>query len=153
MYQWVNTCLQASSGLYYDHVNPGGSVNTTIWSYNQGTMIGADVLLYDLSNNAIYLSAAQRTAAAAVTYFGTGTTLANQGPAFSSIYFRNLFVLNTVAPNSSYVTEAQIYATFMWTHRQHSTGLFLQKGKTNGVNGTAPMIEIYSLLAGSTPKP
>ena len=52
MYQWVDTCLESPDGLYYDHVNPGGSVNTTIWSYNQGTMIGAGVLLYQITGNA-----------------------------------------------------------------------------------------------------
>ncbi|HXW34547.1 MAG TPA: glycoside hydrolase family 76 protein [Acidimicrobiales bacterium] len=107
MYQWVNTCLEASSGLYYDHVNSDGSVNTTIWSYNQGTMIGADVLLYSTYKDLTYLRYAKRTASAAVAYFGTGATLDDQGPAFNSIYFRDLFVLKGVAPNNSYAREAR----------------------------------------------
>jgi len=152
MYQWVNRCLTAPGGLYYDHVNPGGSVNTTIWSYNQGTMIGAGVLLYQITGTASYLDAAQNTAGAAVSYFGTGTTLENQGPAFDAIYFRDLFVLGQVQPTSAYGSEAQAYANFMWSQRA-SSGLFLQNGQTNGVNGTAPMVEIYSLLAGSTARP
>ncbi len=152
MYQWVDTCLASSSGLYYDHVNPGGSVNTTIWSYNQGAMIGAGVLLYQITANASYLTAAENTATAAVSYLGTGTTLQSQGPAFNAIYFRDLFVLNQVQPNSAYGAQAQAYATYMWTQR-NSSGLFLQNGKTNGVNGTAPMVEIYSLLAGSPARP
>ena len=152
MYQWVNMCLKTSSGLYYDHVNPGGSINTTIWSYNQGAMVGAGVLLYQITGNAGYLAAAQDTAEAAVTYFGTGTTLQNQGPAFNSIYFRDLLVLNEAEPNSAYGSEAQSYATYMWTQR-NASGLFLQNGNTNGVNGTAPMVEIYSLLAGSPAQP
>jgi hypothetical protein len=153
MYEWVNTCLESPSGLYYDHVNPGGSVNTTIWSYNQGTMIGAGVLLYQITGNASYLTAAQRTAGAAVSYFGTGSTLQNQGPAFNAIYFRDLFVLGQVQSNSAFSSEAQAYAAYMWTQRATPSGLFLQNGQTNGVNGTAPMVEIYSLLAGSTPRP
>jgi hypothetical protein len=40
----------------------------------------------------------------------------------------------------------------MWTQR-NASGLFLQNGNTNGVNGTAPMVEIYSLLAGSPALP
>jgi len=152
MYQWVNTCLESPSGLYYDHVNPGGTVNTTIWSYNQGTMVGAGVLLYQITGNAQYLTAAENTAGASVSYFGTGTTLQNQGPAFNAIYFRDLFVLSQIQPNSAYGTEAQTYATYMWTQR-NSSGLFLQNGQTYGVNGTAPMVEIYSLLAGSPARP
>jgi predicted alpha-1,6-mannanase (GH76 family) len=152
MYQWVTTCLSSSGGLYDDHVNPGGSVNTTIWSYNQGTMVGAGVLLYQITGNASYLNAAETTAAAAVSYFGTGTTLQNQGPAFNAIYFRDLFVLGQIQPNSAYSTEAQTYATFMWTQRAAS-GLFLQNGQNYEVNGTAPMVEIYSLLSGSIARP
>jgi predicted alpha-1,6-mannanase (GH76 family) len=152
MYNWVNTCLAAPGGIYYDHVNPGGSVNTTFWSYNQGTMVGAGVLLYQITGTPSYLTAAESTAEAAVSYFGTGTTLQNQGPAFNAIYFRDLFVLGQIQPNSAYSAEAQAYATYMWTQRA-SSGLFLQNGQTNGVNGTAPMVEIYSLLAGSTPRP
>ncbi len=152
MYQWVDKCLEAPGGLYYDHVNPGGSLNTTIWSYNQGTMVGAGVLLYQITGNAGYLTAAEATAGAAVTYFGTGTTLQNQGPAFNAIYFRDLLVLNQEQANSAYASEAQSYATYMWTQR-NADGLFLQNGNTNGVNGTAPMVEIYSLLAGSPAQP
>ncbi len=154
MYQWVKTCLTSTSsiGLYDDHVNPGGSVNTTIWSYNQGTMVGAGVLLYQITGNSSYLTAAESTAQAALTYLGTGTTLQSQGPAFNAIYFCDLFVLGQIQPNSAYGTEAQTYATYMWTQRA-SSGLFLQNGQTYGVNGTAPMVEIYSLLAGSTARP
>ena len=152
MYQWVNTCLKSPDGLYYDHVNPGGTVNTTIWSYNQGTMVGAGVLLYQITGNAGFLTAAQGTAEAAVAHFGTGSTLQTQGPAFNAIYFRDLFVLNQVQANSAYGSEAQAYATYMWTQR-NASGLFLQNGNTNGVNGTAPMVEIYSLLAGSPALP
>jgi hypothetical protein len=150
MYQWVVTCLGTSSGLYNDHVNPDGSVNTAIWSYNQGVMVGAGVLLSDATGNSSYLSQAEQTAAAAVSHFGTGTTLDNQGPAFNAIYFRNLFFLDQVAPDPSYATEAQSFASTMWAQRQSGTGLI---DPQYGVNGSAPMVEIFSLLAGSPPAP
>ena len=131
-------------------MNANGSIDTTVWSYNQGVMVGAGALLYRATGDTTYLSEAERTAAAAVAYFGTGTTLANQGPAFDAIYFRNLFLLGTIAPNPSYTAQAQSYATSMWTQRQATTGLI---DPDLGVNGTAPMVEIYSLLAGSPPTP
>ena len=55
-----------------------------IWSYNQGVMVGAGVLLYKLTGTSTYLSQAEQTASAAVAYFGTGPTLINQGPAFNA---------------------------------------------------------------------
>jgi len=150
LYQWVVTCLGTTSGLYNDHVNPNGSVNTAIWSYNQGVMVGAGALLYQLTGNNTYLNQAQQTASAAVSYFGTGTALVNQGPAFNAIYFRNLFLLNTFVHNTAYASEAQSFASTMWTQRQAGTGLI---DPQYGVNGTAPMVEIYALLAGSSPTP
>jgi len=150
MYQWVVTCLGTASGLYSDHVNPNGSVNTAIWSYNQGVMVGAGVLLYQLTGNNTYLNQAQQTAAAAVSDFGTGTALVNQGTAFNAIYFRNLFLLNQVVPNATYASEAQSFASTMWAQRQAGTGLI---NPQYGVNGTAPMVAIYALLAGSSPTP
>jgi hypothetical protein len=96
------------------------------------------------------LSQAEQTASAAVLYFGTGSTLVNQGPAFNAIYFRNLLFLNSVAPDDGYASEAQSFGSTMWAQRQSSTGLI---DPQYGVNGTASMVEIYSLLAGSQPTP
>lgn len=150
IYGWVRTCLLQSSDLYGDHVNPNGTLNTTIWSYNQGVMIGAGVLLYRATGDSTYLEEAEQTASAAVAYFGTGSTLLNQGPAFDAIYFRSLLFLGGVAPDSAYTAEARSFAQSMWSQRQTTTGLI---DPQYGVNGTAPMVEIFSLLAGSAPVP
>lgn len=150
MYQWAVNCLGTAGGLYHDHVNADGTINSTIWSYNQGVMVGAGVLLYKLTGTSTYLSQAEQTASAAVVYFGTGPTLINQGPAFNAIYFRNLLFLNSLAPDEGYASQAQSFGSSMWTQRQVSTGLI---DPQYGVNGTAPMVEIYALLAGSSPMP
>ena len=52
MYQWAVTCLRTPGALYHDHVNADGSINSTIWTYNQGVMVGAGVLLYKLTGTA-----------------------------------------------------------------------------------------------------
>ena len=150
MYQWAVTCLRTPAGLYNDHINADGSVNSTIWSYNQGVMVGAGVLLNKLTGTSAYLRQAEQTASAALLYFGTGSTLINQGPAFNGIYFRNLLFLNSVVPNDGYASEAQSAGSSMWAQRQVSTGLI---DPQYGVNGTAGMVEIYTLLAGSSPTP
>jgi hypothetical protein len=149
IYGWAVDCLGTASGLYDDHVEPNGTVDTTIWSYNQGVMVGAGVLLDEATGTTSYLTQAEQTANAAVAYFGSGSVLDNQGTAFNAIYFRDLYLLNQVAPNSAYAGEAKSFGATMWSQRQ-TTGLF---NPQYGVNGTAPMVELYALLAGSPPTP
>ena len=72
------------------------------------------------------------------------------GPGGDTYYFRNLFILDQVAQDPAYRTEAESFAAYMWAQRQPATGLI---DPQYGVNGTAPMVEIYSLLAGSPPTP
>jgi hypothetical protein len=149
IYAWTVDCLGTPSGLYDDHIQPNGTVDATIWSYNQGVMVGAGVLLHQATGTASFLTQAEQTANAAVAYFGSGSVLDNQGTAFNAIYFRDLFLLNQVAPNTAYAAEATSFGATMWSQRQ-STGLF---NPQYGVNGTAPMVELYALLAGSPPSP
>ena len=59
-YQWVRSCLLQPSGLYADHVNRKGVVEPTLWSYNQGTMIGAGTLLYQITGDSSYLQQAEQ---------------------------------------------------------------------------------------------
>ena len=87
-------CLQPS-GMYADHVNRKGVVEPQLWSYNQGTMIGAGTLLYQATGNGAFLYQARQTAKAALAYF-TPERLASEIPFFPSIYFRNLLYLDSV---------------------------------------------------------
>lgn len=148
-YSWVEDCLRSPTGLYYDHIDPDGTVDQTLWSYNQGSMIGAGVALYEATGQPSYLQAAETTAAAAVSHYGTGAQLVSQGPAFNAIYFRDLALLDQVSPDPAYSAEMTAYAAEMWTGRDPS-GLI---DPSLGVNGTAPMVEIYSLLAGAAVLP
>ena len=68
-YEWVRRCLQQPSGLYSDHIRQHGVIDGTLWSYNQGTMIGAGTLLYQATGNGAYLYQARQTAKAALEYF------------------------------------------------------------------------------------
>jgi len=65
-----------------------------LWSYNQGTMIGAGTLLYQATGDSGYLFQAPQTAKAALAYF-TPERLGSEIPFFPSIYFRNLLYLDS----------------------------------------------------------
>jgi len=154
MYDWVRGCLMNSTGMYYDHLNPNGSVDQTLWSYNQGTMIGAGTLLYQATGDPTYLQQAEQTAAASVSYYGSGGNLYSQPAVFNAIFFRNLFALAKINHDPSYAQMAAAYADNAWLKDRQPNGLFNDPDPTGGespVNQTAPMAEIYALLAQSPP--
>jgi len=159
IYQWVRGCLVSPTGMYYDHVKPTGTITKDLWSYNQGTMIGAGVLLYDVTGSVTYLDEALQTARASVEYYGPGTsttqTLYRQDTPFNSIYFRNLLLLNSIEPDPSFVSEAQDYvATAQSNFRDATTGIYNFSGDFPSqtlVNSTAPIVTIEALLGGSDP--
>lgn len=154
MYDWVRGCLMNSGGMYYDHLNDSGSVNTALWSYNQGTMIGAGTLLYQITGDSTYLQQAEQTAAASVSYYGSGSNLYQQPDVFNAILFRNLFALAKIDHDPSYARLAAAYADTAWLQDRQSNGLFNDpdpNGGESAENQTAPMAEIYALLAQSPP--
>ncbi|MGH9094394.1 MAG: glycoside hydrolase family 76 protein, partial [Acidimicrobiales bacterium] len=154
MYDWVRGCLMNSNDMFYDHLDDSGNVNTALWSYNQGTMIGAGVLLYQITGDRTYLQQAEQTAAASVGYYGAGGNLYHQPAVFNAIFFRNLFALAKLNHDPSYARMAASYADTAWLQDRRSTGLFSDPDPTGGEsleNQTAPMAEIYALLAQRAP--
>ena len=97
IYAWVHTWLEGADRLYLDQIAPDGTVLPDIWSYNQGTMIGAGVLLHRATEDAGYLAQAESTAQAAVRHFSLDRLVA-QGAAFNAVFFRNLLLLDAVQP-------------------------------------------------------
>ena len=56
MYQWAVTCLRTPPATSITTMSTlMRSINLTIWSYNQGVMVGAGVLLYELTGTSTYL--------------------------------------------------------------------------------------------------
>ena len=64
-YRWTNAVLQRPDGLYHDHLKRDGSVEKTVWTYNQGVPVAVNVLLRRATGEARYLDEARRIAAAA----------------------------------------------------------------------------------------
>ena len=156
MYSWTNQNLQRPDGLYNDHVGLQGTVESTIWSYNQGVPVGVNVLLYEVTKNRHYLDEARRIAAAASQYYGSQGRLAAQPASFNSIFFKNLLLLESVTGGSRYRTATQQYADQVWTgNRDASTGLFVFGSDPAGPSAPtqlleqAAMVQIYAVLGWS----
>ncbi|GAC1538039.1 MAG: glycoside hydrolase family 76 protein [Myxococcales bacterium] len=149
-YDWVRGCLVSPEGLFQDHIDFGGNRNQTIWTYNQGTMVGAAVLFYQATGDPSYLVHAQRNAHGAVAYFNRDV-LTREPPYFVAIFFDNLALLDSVRHDPLYRRTAQWYADWAWKAKRQSTGVFSFGTDSGRVIEQAAMIRIYATLAGATP--
>jgi hypothetical protein len=146
-YEWVRRCLLEPSGMYADHIREHGVVDPTLWSYNQGTMIGAGALLYQATSNGAFLAQARQTAGAALAYF-TPERLGAEIPFFPSIFFRNVLYLNSVVHDVPAVKVAQSYADYAWQHLRLANGLFVfGSPPSSQLLVQAALVQVYALLS------
>ena len=146
-YQWVRTCLTESNGLYADHIRLHGVIDPTEWSYNQGTMIGAGVLLYQATGNPEFLFQARQTAKAALAYY-TIPRLLGENPFFASVYFRNIMYLDAVTHDPPAGKLAQSYIDSVWVHQRLSDNLFaFGSPPSTQLLYQAAVAQIYALLS------
>jgi hypothetical protein len=145
-YNWVRACLLQPSQLYADHVNRSGVVEPTLWSYNQGTMIGAGTLLYQATGNSGYLYQARQTAQAARAYF-TPERLGAENPFFPSVYFRNLMYLDSVTHDPPGPKIAQAYVDYAWQHLRLANNQFVAGSPASAqLLVQAAIVQVYALL-------
>jgi hypothetical protein len=148
-YEWVRGCLQQPASLYADHIGNKGVVEPKLWSYNQGSMIGAGTLLYQATGNAAYLYQARQTAQAALAYFNN-ERLGSEIPFFVSVYFRNLLYLDSVTHDPPGPSIAQNYVNYAWQNLRLRNNLFVfGSPATAQLLVQAAIVQIYALL--STP--
>ncbi|MHB2016533.1 MAG: glycoside hydrolase family 76 protein [Candidatus Xenobia bacterium] len=157
LYNITEQHLRLPNGLYADHMDPDFSHrDDTVYSYNQGTPVGASLLFYQITGDRSYLQRAQADAAASLRYYGSNDRLWQASPAFNAIYLRNLMQLNAVSPLPTLSPLLQAYLNRAWTDgRDPATGLFTP---ANGMGqyGHEPhgdlldqsgMVQLYSLDA------
>jgi hypothetical protein len=103
MFQWVLDNLDASrdsqapgTGPFWDKVRGDGTIDRAIWSYNQGSMLGASVLLARTGSGreSAHLERAEQIARKALHRFAGTHRQGN--PAFLAIFLRNLLLLHGV---------------------------------------------------------
>jgi len=146
-YEWVRQCLLQPSGLFADHVNRKGVVEPQLWSYNQGSMIGAGTLLYQATGNSAYLYEARQTAKAALVYF-TPERLGSEIPFFPSVYFRNLLYLDSVTHDPPGPAIAQAYVNYAWEHLRLKNDLFVAGSPASAqLLVQAAIVQVYALLS------
>jgi rhamnogalacturonyl hydrolase YesR len=119
-----NGCLQSPNGLYWDHIDLEGNINKTIWSYNQGTMLGASVLFYKVTKDQSYLIKASRKHRERGVLWEF-SRLYSQPIVFNSIFFENLLLLDSVKHDPKYLKYMQTYADEIWNTFSRCIGIGL----------------------------
>ncbi len=159
MYEWVNATLDAgqngdlpATGLFWDKLRGDGTIDKMLWSYNQGSMIGANVLL-----------ARRHSGAAQARYLARSETIARQAlrhlegryerqpAAFNAIFFRNLLLLHHATGDTG--LRAQLlgamrgYADRAWDQRRDRRDRFHFPRSGLTLLGQSAMVQTLALLA------
>lgn len=145
LYHWVNAHLQAPDRLYYDNIKiPSLKIDSAIYTYNTGTMLQSNVLLFSITKNKKYLKEAQRIASAAEHFFYKHNRLPGNYW-FNAVLLRGEVALYKIDRNKSHIDYFINDANRIWNEEQEN-GLIGKKGKRKRLIDQAAMIEIYARL-------
>jgi hypothetical protein len=144
--------LQREDGLYADHVREDHTVEPTLWSYNQGTPVGAGALLFRLGGDEDVLADARRTADAALAHFAAEDRLWRQPPVFNAVFFRNLLLLDGIGGYPPVGPALDAYLDRAWTEGRHpATGWFTEGGigryEQGGSIDQSAFVQLFALAA------
>ncbi len=146
LYDWTNQHLRASSGVFYDAIKiPSMKIDSATYSYNTGTMLQSNVLLYELTNEDRYLDEAKFIAKAAKSHFYTFGKLPGHYW-FNVVLLRGFQALYEVEEDKErwqfFVNDAER----IWNEEKDSKGLVGHK-PTKTLIDQAAMMEMYARLA------
>ncbi|MGH2858158.1 MAG: glycoside hydrolase family 76 protein [Solirubrobacteraceae bacterium] len=161
MYDWVNDSLDAGGdgcGPFWDKLRGDGTVDRALWSYNQGTMIGANVLLARRADGAgagsardLHLGRAETIARRAlVRYDGAWE---RQPADFNAILYRNLLLLHAITADASLreaiLSAMREQADRAWEEHRDRDDLFHPGGGDGRVTlrHQAGIVSLLALLA------
>lgn len=154
MYAWVNGALDDGSGhepgtgLFWDKIRGDGSIDRALWSYNQGNMIGLNVLLIRAGDRDA-ISRAEAIARRALSHYEG--RYESQPPAFNAIFFRNLLQLHAATGDESLrvrITAAmRDYADHAWAQRRDRQDRFRLAGTRPTLLDQSALVQVLALLA------
>jgi hypothetical protein len=145
LYKWTNAHLLAPEGVYYDNVQlPAGTIDKRTYTYNTGTMLESNVLLYEATKNKQYLTEAKRLAAGAYAhFFKKGRYPGNYW--FNAVLLRGYLALYRHDKESRYLQSFITDANAVWETEKDEKGLIGKKQQKALIDQGA-MLEIYARL-------
>jgi rhamnogalacturonyl hydrolase YesR len=145
LYKWVNKYLQSPDGVYYDNIHiPTLKIGKATYTYNTGTMLQSNVLLYKITKDKKYLTEAQQIAAAGkLHFFKNGRLPGNYW--FNAVMLRGYIELFKVDKNKDWIDFFETDADNIWNTERDSNN-FLGPKPAKSLIDQAAMIEIYARL-------
>jgi Glycosyl hydrolase family 76 len=159
MYDWVNGALDMAgqagdlpgSGLFWDKIRGDGSIDRALWSYNQGSMVGLNVLLARAAGpgSGPYATRAAAIARKALDHYDGAYE--RQPAAFNAIFFRNLLQLHAASPDAelraAIVSAMRGYADRAWAEHRDGDDLFRFAGRSPSLLDQSGLVQVLALLA------
>ena len=147
LYNWVNKHLQSPQGLYYDNVKlPSLKIDSAVYTYNTGTMLQSNVLLYEITHDKKYLMEAQRIAKAAEKFFYKNGKLPGNYW-FNAVLLRGYIELYKVDHNKQQIQFFIDDANRTWEEEKDGNNLLGRNNKRKSLIDQAAMMEIYARLS------
>ncbi|GLL52965.1 alpha-1,6-mannanase [Bacteroides finegoldii] len=163
LYEWTQKNLQDSTDyLYFDNIRLNGKIGKAKFAYNSGQMMQSAALLYQLTQNPIYLKEAQNVAKECYNYFFTDFTtttgenfkILKQGDIwFTAVMLRGFIELYHIDKNKTYINAFNKSLNHAWNNARDNKGLFntdlsgKNKDNKKWLLTQAAIVEMYARLA------
>jgi len=145
LYQWTNKHLQAPEGIYYDNIKTASlDISKAMYTYNTGSMLQSNVLLYQILKDPKYLAEAERIASAGRAHFYKNNRLPSEYW-FNAVLLRGYEALYKTDKNKEWLSFFKEDADAVWNSERSSDNL-LGKRNAKRLIDQAAMIEIYARL-------
>ncbi len=146
LYDWTNKTLQTPEGVYSDNINlKEHRMAHALYTYNTGTMLHSNVLLYTITHQRKYLDEAHRVAAASLkVFFRNGRFPGNYW--FNVVLLRGYLALYAVDHDATYINAFKTDADAIWRTEIDKDGLAGTKPPRKLLD-QAGLEEIFARLA------
>ncbi|GAA4322290.1 glycoside hydrolase family 76 protein [Mucilaginibacter gynuensis] len=146
IYHWTNKYLQDPNGVYYDNISTKTlKVNKDTYTYNTGTMLQSNVLLYQITKDKKYLTEAQRVAKAGREHFFKNGRLPSGNYWFNAVMLRGYVDLYKIDKDKNWIDFYEEDAEAIWNKERDANNL-VGVEKSKRLIDQAAMIEIYARL-------
>ncbi len=146
LYEWTTKNLQAPDKLFWDNIRlPARTIDQRKYTYNAGTMLQSNTMLYGITRDKKYLQRAQEIAAASLAHFYKNN-LYPDNYWFNAVLLRGYIDLFKIDGDTKYIQSFNTYAKAVWKSQRDNKDLIGTR-KVKSLIDQAGYLEIIARLA------